>query len=206
MVARVQLQQMRQDRDEPIRAFAARLRGQAGVCNFSIKCPCGTYVDYSDVMVRDILIKGLSDEEIRLDILGEPFCCKTGWRITLVGSRFTSGAESRYAPIEGEALAVVDALDKARHFTLGCDDLIIAVDHKPLLKLFGDCCLDDIPNPRLRNLKEKSLRYRFRVVHIPGLHHAAADAISRKPVGNPTTLPLPDDVASIDPVPGDSQL
>ncbi|GFO15432.1 hypothetical protein PoB_004193700 [Plakobranchus ocellatus] len=71
MVARVQLQQMRQDRDEPIRAFAARLRGQAGVCNFSIKCPCGTYVDYSDVMVRDVLINGLSDEEIRLDILGE---------------------------------------------------------------------------------------------------------------------------------------
>ncbi|RUS76716.1 hypothetical protein EGW08_015519 [Elysia chlorotica] len=34
--------------------------------------------------------------------------------ITLVGSRFTSGAESRYAPIEGEALAVADALDKAR--------------------------------------------------------------------------------------------
>ena len=33
MVARVQLSQMKQDRDEPIRAFAARLRGQAGVCD-----------------------------------------------------------------------------------------------------------------------------------------------------------------------------
>ncbi|VDI18048.1 Hypothetical predicted protein [Mytilus galloprovincialis] len=41
----------------------------------------------------------------------EPFCCNTGWRITLVGSRFTHPAESRYAPVEGEALAVVDALD-----------------------------------------------------------------------------------------------
>lgn len=40
------------------------------------------------------------------------FCCKTGWKITLVGSRFTHPAESRYAPIEGEALAVADALDK----------------------------------------------------------------------------------------------
>ena len=53
----------------------------------------------------------------------------------MVGSRFTSGAESRYAPIEGEALAVVDALRKARHFTLGCTDLIVAVDHKPLLSV-----------------------------------------------------------------------
>ena len=127
----------------------------------------------------------------------KPFCCKTGWKITLVGSRFTSGAESRYAPIEGMALAVVDALEKARHFVLGCSDLIVAVDHKPLLKTFGDRSLDDIPNPRLRNLKEKSLRYRFRVVHIPGVRHAAADAISRHPVGDPTPLSLPDDIATV---------
>ena len=74
MAARVKLQQMRQDRDEPVRAFAARLRGQAGVCSFSIKCPsdtCGSSVDYSDIMIHDALIRGLNDEEIRLDILGE---------------------------------------------------------------------------------------------------------------------------------------
>jgi hypothetical protein len=126
----------------------------------------------------------------------KPFCCKTGWRVTLVGSRFTSGAESRYAPVEGEALAVVDALDKARHFTLGCTNLVIAVDHKPLLKVFGDRSLNDIPNPRLRNLKEKSLRYRFTIVHIPGIRHAAADALSRHPKGAANPLPLPDDMAA----------
>lgn len=125
----------------------------------------------------------------------KPFCCKDGWKITLVGSRFTSGAESRYAPVEGEALAVVDALDKARHFVIGCPDLILAVDHKPLLKVFGDRRLEDIPNPRLRNLKEKTLRYRFRVVHIPGARHAAADAISRHPVGDPIPMDLPDDAS-----------
>ena len=135
----------------------------------------------------------------------KPFCCKTGWRITLVGSRFTSGAESRYAPVEGEALAVVDALDKARHFVLGCSDLIIAVDHKPLLKVFGNRSLDDIPNPRLRNLKEKSLRYLFRMVHIPGIRHAAADSVSRHPVGEPAPLTLPDDVAPVSAVTNYSQ-
>ena len=66
-----------------------------------------------------------------------------------MGSRFT---HPRYTPVEGEALAVADALDKARHFELGCSDLIVAVDHKPLLKLFGDRSLEDIPNTRLRNL------------------------------------------------------
>ena len=130
----------------------------------------------------------------------EPFCCRTGWKISLVGSRFTHAAESRYAPVEGEALAVVDALDKARFFVLGCTDLIIAVDHKPLLKLFGDRSLEKIPNPRLRNLKEKTLRYKFRMTHVPGIRHRAADAVSRHPTGteSPTKLHLPDDMAGIE--------
>ena len=84
------------------------------------------------------------------------FCCKSGWKITLVGSRITHAAESRYAPIEGEALAVADALDKAKHFVLGYRYLTIAVDHRPLLKIFGDWSLDHISNTRHRNLKEKT--------------------------------------------------
>ena len=80
------------------------------------------------------------------------FCCHEGWKVVLVGSRFTHPAESRYAPVEGEALAVADALDKARHFVLGCQDLVVAVDHKPLLGLFTNRSLENIPNNRLRNL------------------------------------------------------
>ena len=129
----------------------------------------------------------------------ELFCCPTGWRITLVGSRFTHPAESRYAPVEGEALAVADALGKARYFVLGCENLIIAVDHKPLLKLFGDRSLDDISNTRLRNLKEKTLRYKFRMTHVPGVKHRAADSISRHPTGetNPAKMHLTDDISVI---------
>ena len=53
---------------------------------------------------------------------------------------------------------VADALDKARYFVLGCNYLVITVvDHKLLLKVFGDRSLDQISNPRLRNLKEKTL-------------------------------------------------
>ena len=124
------------------------------------------------------------------------FCCHTGWKMCLVGSRFTHVAESRYHPVEGEALAVVYALDNARFFVLGCQDLVIAVDHKPLLSLFSNRTLD-IPNSRLRNLKEKTLRYRFTIEHVPGAKHKAADAISRRPTGsiNPDMMYLPDDDA-----------
>lgn len=115
-----------------------------------------------------------------------PLCCRTGWKTTLVGSHFTHAAESRYYPIEGEALAVADALDKARFFVLGCSDWTVAVDHKPLLKVLGDRSLQDIPNARLRNLTEKTLRHRFRMVYIPGIRHKAADAVSRHPTGPKT--------------------
>ena len=90
----------------------------------------------------------------------------------------------------------MDALHKARHFVLGCKNLIVAVDHKPLLKIFGDRSLEEIPDPRLRNLKEKSLRFRFRVVHIRGVKHCAADGVSRHPVGEPRGMLLPDDLTS----------
>ena len=129
----------------------------------------------------------------------KPFCCKEGWKTTLIGGRFTSAAESRYAPIEGEALAVAEGLDKTRYFVLGCSKLTIAVDHKPLLKIFGNRSLDEIPNTRLRNLKEKTLRYRFRITYVPGAKQKAADAISRNPSGasKPQTLYLPDDIAYV---------
>lgn len=128
------------------------------------------------------------------------FCCPSGWKITLVGSRFTHSAESRYAPIEGEALAVADALDKARHFVLGCDNLTVAVDHRPLLKIFGDRSLADISNARLRNLKEKTLRYRFKIIHIPGIKNSTPDALSRNPTGTPSPakMALQDDMDSAD--------
>ena len=101
-------------------------------------------------------------------------------------------------PIEGEALAVAEALDRARYFVLGCDNLIIAVDHKPLLKIFTDRSFEDIANPRLRNLK-KTFRYRFSMVHIPGKNHFTPDALSRHPTGEkiPKRMYLQDEMSAI---------
>ena len=71
MVARVTLHNMKQDRDEPVRAYGARLRGQASVCKFTQKCTgCDAYVDYTNTMLRDVLCRGLGDSEIQMDLLG----------------------------------------------------------------------------------------------------------------------------------------
>ena len=76
---------------------------------------------------------------------------------------------------------LVNALDKSRFFVLGCHDITIAVDHKPLLRIVNDSALYAIDNPCLRNLKEKTLKYRFSIVHVPGVKHEAADTASRYP-------------------------
>ena len=82
-------------------------------------------------------------------------CCTGGWRICLAGSRFNSGAESRYAPIEGEAQAVAWALKQMKFFTQGCDRLTVATDHKPLISRLGAKSLDQAPNVRLFQIRQR---------------------------------------------------
>ena len=66
-------------------------------------------------------------------------------------------AESKYAPIEGEALAVAWALEKARLFLLGSLMFTVIVDHQPLLKILRDKSFSEFSNPRLPHFKEKIL-------------------------------------------------
>ena len=119
-----------------------------------------------------------------------PTCCPEGWRVCLVGSRFLHDAENRYAPIEGECLAVVYGLQKCKYFLLGCRDLVIATDHKPLVNILNDRYLGDIENGRLRNMKEKTLAFNFIIKHVPGRKHLGPDAASRYPVSEAMDLDL----------------
>ena len=111
-----------------------------------------------------------------------PTCCKEGWKLVFAGSRFTRGAEVRYAPTEGEALGIAWSLEHARLFVLGCQKLTISTDHKPLLGIFGDRSLADVTNTRVAKLKERTLRFRFTVRYNPGKWHRGPDAMSRNPV------------------------
>ena len=72
MVARVTLHEMRQDHSEPIRSFGARIQGQATICKFILPCAsCSAEVNYTDQILRDVLVRGIADHEIQLDILGD---------------------------------------------------------------------------------------------------------------------------------------
>ena len=121
-----------------------------------------------------------------------PGCCPTGWQTTFCGSRFCSPAESRYHPIEGEGQATITGLEKCKFFVMGLKNLILCIDHKPLIAILGDKQnLADIPNPRIMNFKLKSMMYRFKVKYIPGKDHVIPDAFSRRhdsPIAQATTV------------------
>ena len=76
VVSRVALLQMKQDADESVRSYEARLKGQANVCNYSLKPTCPScdhefVVYYTEEQVRDVLVSGLADNEIRSDVLSD---------------------------------------------------------------------------------------------------------------------------------------
>ena len=74
MVARVALSNMRQGHEEPIRSFHARLKGQADTCRYAMTCTkegCGQVNDFTEEILRDVIARGIADQEIQLDLLGE---------------------------------------------------------------------------------------------------------------------------------------
>ena len=111
----------------------------------------------------------------------EPFCCYTSWKVTLVSSHSTHAANSSYVPVKREILVAVDDLNKTKFLVLGCSNLIIAVDHKPLQKVFDEWLLDEISNACLPNYKEKTACYQFHMAHFPVVY-------MRLPILFPTIL------------------
>lgn len=157
-------------------AIVAQIR--EGVHNFSINRATCLATDWSKTGIGFTL----SQKHCQCRGPANPGCGEGHWKLVYVGSRFLKDAETRYAPIEGEALAVAYALEKCKMFVLGCPDLTIATDHQPLLNILNDRALETIHNPRLSQLKQKTLRYSFRVVHVPGKSNCGPDFTSRYPV------------------------
>ena len=86
-----------------------------GIKTFDMKKPTCLQTDWSKTGIGFLLLQKNCDCAGPLT----PICCKDGWVVTLAGSRFTTGAESLYSPVEGELLAGAWAMKKCRHFLLG---------------------------------------------------------------------------------------
>jgi len=108
------------------------------------------------------------------------------WNLVQAGSRFLTPAESRYAVIELELLAVAWAVAKCHMFLGGLQHFTVVTDHNPLIPILNSHRLDEIENPRLQRLRARLMAYNLTAVWCKGTAHAAPDALSRHPILKPT--------------------
>ena len=72
-VRRAELLATKQDHGENVRAFYAKVRGKVNTCSYSITCSsdiCNQVIDFTDIMVEDVVVAGLADEETKKEVLG----------------------------------------------------------------------------------------------------------------------------------------
>lgn len=72
-VCRAELLSIKQDHGESTRSFFARINGKAATCAYTIDCSsntCNQKNDFTDIMVKDVLITGLSDDDVKKEVLG----------------------------------------------------------------------------------------------------------------------------------------
>ncbi|XP_068210325.1 uncharacterized protein [Palaemon carinicauda] len=102
------------------------------------------------------------------------------------GSRFLADAETHYATIELEMLAVVWAMSKCKLCLAGLQHFTLMTDHQPLILILNSYTLDAIENSCLQCLKEKILPCNFTAMWRSGKLLCVPDALSRSPVRHPT--------------------
>ena len=60
-----------QTNGEPVSRFIGRLKSQASLCSFTVKCQCGHDVSYAEEMVSQRMVTGLANPEHQAKILSE---------------------------------------------------------------------------------------------------------------------------------------
>ena len=112
------------------------------------------------------------------------------WTLVQAGSRFLSDAESRYATIELEMLAVCWATLKCKIFLSGLQHFSVITDHNSLLPILNSYRLDVVENSRLQRLKTRLMAYNFTAEWCKGSKNNAPDALSRSPESDPLSTEI----------------
>jgi len=106
------------------------------------------------------------------------------WRPVAYASRSMLEAEKHYAQIEKEALAITWACEKFSDYILGMK-FEIESDHKPLIPLFSDKQLDNLP-PRILRFRFRMAKFHYIITHVPGKLLYTVDTLSRSPMATST--------------------
>ena len=104
-VRRTDLMNMQQDSGESIRSFHAKVKGKAATCSYIVSCKCNppTNVDYTELVIKDVILNGLVDEDIKKEILGADDL--DGLSVEKLVSRIEGKETARNALHKGSAMS-----------------------------------------------------------------------------------------------------
>ncbi|KAG1122430.1 hypothetical protein G6F42_011485 [Rhizopus arrhizus] len=97
-----------------------------------------------------------------------------GETVIAYGSKTLNNTQKNYAINHLEAMAVVWAVNRYRHYLSSREEFVIRTDHAALVYIFNS----DKPSPKLQRWKACLLGYRYRVEYRPGKENPA-DTLSR---------------------------
>ena len=115
LVQRIKMGRMQQSPGMGIRTFLANLRGQAALCSYEGKCTnaqCLKIYDYSNEIIKDTLIRGISDQEILADLLGDTKTDRTLDEVVQFISQKEQGKSTRAAVGDSAAPITVRNISK----------------------------------------------------------------------------------------------
>lgn len=108
------------------------------------------------------------------------------WKMVAAGSRYLKDAETRYAMIELEVLAIYYGIKQYHLYLSGMPEFEVITDHQPLKTIFNQKDLFEIDNEKLMKIKQElQSKYVFNVEFRQGAKHGVPDALSRNPVNDP---------------------
>ena len=109
------------------------------------------------------------------------------WKPAAYQSRSLTACDQRYAQIEKEALATTWTCERFNSYLLG-KTFEMQTDHKPLIYLLSSKKDQDCLPPRIQRFRMRLMKYSFNIVHVPGKNLNCADALSRAPNSESTTM------------------
>lgn len=118
---------------------------------------------------------------------GLGYCLLQNGKPVAYGSKSLTDAQKNYGQIEKEFLAILAACHKFHHYIYG-RNMIVQTDHKPLVAII-DKNLHEINSVRLQRIRIKLLKYRLKLVYVPGKEMHVADTLSRAFLNERTEYP-----------------
>jgi len=150
------------DQQEAFEKIKQELSNTPVLCAFNVKQNHRVSADASKNAIGAVLLQSNENSD---------------WQPVEYASRKLTLAESRYAMIEKEALAITWACEKFDFYLVG-RRFEIETDHKPLISLLGEKDLSQLPL-RVQRFKMRLMRYDFSIFHTAGTYMYLADCLSR---------------------------